>query len=102
MKYKKIPIKGHKVLNMYPVYVETVYDGHEPFKLVGIRETQVELKSVSQVGWFDDDEVFVVSSICEELLKPSGCQERNVYCCGGGTVINKHVSYWNDLIIKYE
>jgi hypothetical protein len=25
MKYKKIPIKGYKVLNMYPVYIEDVY-----------------------------------------------------------------------------
>ena len=43
MKYKKQSIKGYKVLNMYPVYIENVYHGHEPFKVVGIRENQVEV-----------------------------------------------------------
>ena len=44
MKYKKQSIKGYKVLNMYPVYIEGVYYGHEPFKVVGIRDNQVELE----------------------------------------------------------
>lgn len=39
MKYKKLPIKGYKVLNMYPVYIEGVYNGHEPFKVVGFKLT---------------------------------------------------------------
>jgi hypothetical protein len=106
MKYKKSEIKGHKVLDMYPVYVEGVYYGHEPFKVVGIRQNQVELEgdfsggthNVSQKEWFDDDRVFVVKTVCKEQLKPNGCQIHNIYCCGGGSVINKHVSYWDDLI----
>lgn len=106
MKYKKQSINGYKVLNMYPVYIKDVYGGREPFKVVGIRETQVELEgdfsgsthNVCQKDWFDDDKVFVVKTVCEEQLKPNGCQVHNVNCCGGGSVINKHVSYWNNLI----
>lgn len=44
MKYKKEGIKTHKVLGMYPVYVDTVYGGREPLKIVGIRGDQVELQ----------------------------------------------------------
>ena len=106
MKYKKQSIKGYKLLNMYPVYIEGVYKGHEPFKVVGIRENQVELEgdfsggthNVCQKDWFDDDKVFVIKSVCEEQLKPNGCQIHNVNCCGGGSVINKHVSYWDALV----
>ena len=28
----------------------------------------------------------------------NGCQVHNVNCCGGGSVINKHVSYWDALV----
>ena len=105
MKYKKLPIKGYKALNMYPVYIEGLYHGHEPFKIVGIRENQVELEGDysamnNTIGkqWFPDDRVFVVTTVCEEQLKPSGCQVHNVHCCGGGSVIDKHVSYWEELI----
>jgi hypothetical protein len=105
MKYQKQSIKGYKALNMYPVYVESVYKGHEPFKVVGIRETQVELEgdfsggthNVCQKDWFDDNEVFVVKTICEEQLKHNSCQIHNVNCCCG-YVINKHVSYWDALV----
>jgi hypothetical protein len=106
MKYKKMQIKGYKVLNMYPVYIEGVYHGREPFKIVGIRETQVELEgdfsggthNVTQKDWFDDGKIFVVSTVCEEQLKSSGCQIRNVNCCGGGSVISKHINYWDGLV----
>ncbi len=106
MKYKKLPINGYKVLNMYPVYIEGVYHGHEPFKVVGIREKQVELEgdfsggthNVCQKDWFDDDKAFVISTVCEKQLEPNGCQERNVYCCGGGSVVDKHVHYWDALV----
>jgi hypothetical protein len=106
MKYKKQSIKGYKVMNMYPVYIEGIYYGHEPFKVVGIRENQVELEgdfsggthNVCQKDWFDDDKVFVVKTVCDEQLKPNGCQIHNVNCCGGGSVINKHVSYWDALV----
>ena len=70
MEYKKLPIKGYKVLNMYPVYLKHVYYGNEPFKIVGIRENQVELEgdfsggthNVRQKDWFDDDKAFVVNT----------------------------------------
>lgn len=102
MKYEKLPIKGYKLLNMYPVYISNVYDGHEPFKIVGIRENEVELEgdfsggthNVLQKEWFKDNEVFVVKTVCDEQLKENGCQVHNVNCCGGGTLINKHIKYW--------
>ena len=105
-KYKKIPVERYKVLNMYPVYVETVYGGKEPFRIVGIREKQVELQgdfsggthNVSQKDWFDDDKVFVVKTVCEQQLGPNGCQLHNLHCCGGGSVIDQHVSYWDDIV----
>lgn len=103
--YKKLPVKSYKVLNMYPVYIEDLYEGREPFKIVGIRENQVELEGDysamnNTIGkqWFDDDKVFVVTTVCDEQLKPSGCQIHNVNCCGGGSVINKHTNYWDNLI----
>jgi hypothetical protein len=105
VKYKKVGVKPYKVLNMYPVYTNLVYKGHEPFKIVGIRQNQVELEGdYSGVGldkskeWFDDELVFAVSTVCDEQLKPNGCQIHNVNCCGGGFVINKHVRYWETLI----
>lgn len=102
MKYKKVPIKSCKTLNLYPVYIEDVYNGHEPFKVVGIRENQVELEgdfsgsthNVSQKGWFNDDKVFAIQELCEEQLKPNGCQVHNINCCGGGSLINNHIRYW--------
>lgn len=106
MKYKKLPVKGHKDLNMYPVYIEGVYRGREPFKIVGIRENQIELEgdfsggthNVCQKDWFDDNRAFVISTVCEEQLKPKGCQKHNLHCCGGGLVINEHVNYWDSLL----
>lgn len=102
MKYERVSIKNHKVLNAYPVYVMDVYNGHEPFKIVGIRENEVELEgdfsggthNVSQKDWFNDDKVFVVKTICEEQLKENGCQIHNINCCGGGTIIDKHIKHW--------
>lgn len=44
MKYRKLPASNYKTLNMYPVYITGVYDGKEPFKIVGIRENQIELE----------------------------------------------------------
>lgn len=106
MKYQKKSIKGYVILKMYPVYIEDVYNGHEPFKIVGIRENQIELEgdfsggthNVSQKDWFNIDRCFVISTICDEQLKPNGCQIHNIYCCGGGSVIKEHVEYWNDLV----
>lgn len=106
MKYQKLPIKVYKVLNMYPVYAENIYNGKEPLKVVGIRENQVELEGdysvgthkVSQKLWFNDNDVFVVKEVCDEQLKTNGCQIHNVNCCGGGRAINKHTNYWENLV----
>lgn len=106
MKYKKLPINGYKVLNMYPVYVDGLYYGKEPFRIVGIRGNEVELEgdfsggthNVNKRCWIPDKQAFVVSTVCEEQLKPNGCQVRNVNCCGGGNAIDKHVNYWDNLI----
>jgi hypothetical protein len=105
MKYKKIPIEGYNVLNMYPVYVEGLYNGQEPFKIVGVRQYQVEIQGDfsamnNTIGtmWIDNKYTFVVKEVCEEQLKPSGCQIHNINCCGGGSVIDKHVEYWKNLV----
>jgi hypothetical protein len=42
--YKKIPIHGYISLGMYPVYCDDLYWGHEPFKIVGIRENEIEIE----------------------------------------------------------
>lgn len=89
-----------------PEQIKSFYNGHEPFKVVGIRENQVELEgdfsggthNVSQKDWFDDDMVFVVKEVCEEQLKPNDCQRHNIHCCGGGSIITEHLNYWDDLL----
>jgi hypothetical protein len=105
MTYKKMPITGYKQLGQYPVYIKGLYGGNEPFKIVGVRENEVELEgdfsggthNVVQKYWFNDEDVFVVSTVCPEQLKPKGCQVHNVNCCGGGSVIKEHVEYWKHL-----
>ena len=102
MTYEKMPLKGHKVLGMYPVYAEGIYEGHEPFKIVGIRENEIEIEGdfsggthrVSQKDWVKEDDVFIVRTLCEEETKEKGCQIHNVNCCGGGRVIRNHTKYW--------
>lgn len=109
MKYKKIKIESgrHNIqLGDYPIYVEHIYNGHEPFKVVGLREDQLELEgdysgmyNIIQKDWIDKEDCFMVSTVCEEQLKPKGCQVHNVNCCGGGVLISKHVyKYWENLI----
>ena len=107
MKYKKEGIKNHKVLGMYPVYVNSVYGGREPLKIVGIREDQIELQGdYSGIGadnsaqWFRDQEAFVLREVCEESLKTNGCQVPNVHCCGGGSVVRKHSGANLDSVIE--
>lgn len=106
MNYKKEPIDQHKFLGMYPVYVDGLYYGREPFTIVGIRKDQVELEgdfsggthNVKQASWFKDSDVFVVRALCDEEIKTNGCQLPNIHCCGGGKVIKKHTNYWDSLI----
>jgi predicted nucleotide-binding protein (sugar kinase/HSP70/actin superfamily) len=106
MKYKKLSVKGYKTLNMYPVYVGDIYHGQEPFKIVGIREDGIELEGdysggthgITQHSWISDERCFVVSEVCEQQLNSKGCQVHNLFCCGGGNVINDHVNYWDDIV----
>lgn len=109
MKYKKIKIEPGRYsfkLGDYPIYVEHIYDGREPFKVVGIREDQLELEGdysgigiIIQKDWIKKEDCFLVSTVCEEQLKPNGCQIHNVNCCGGGSLLTKHVDkYWESLI----
>ena len=109
MKYKKTSANNCKTLNMYPVYITGVYDGKEPFKIVGIREKEIELEgdfsggthNVTQKDWFPIERCFIISTVCDEQLRPNGCQMHNIHCCGGGSVVNKHIDkYWETLVEK--
>lgn len=80
-------ITGYNVLNMYPVYVEKLYNGQKSVKIVGIRKNQVELirdysaiNNIIKTQWFNNEEIFVVSTVCIEELNPNGCQIHNVNC----------------------
>lgn len=100
--YRKKELKGYNVLNMYPVYSDKLYEGHQPFKIVGIRQDEVELEGdfsggthcVNQREWFKNEDCFVVEKLCNEQLKEKGCQIHNVNCCGGSKVIDNHLEYW--------
>ena len=106
LKYKKIPIHGYISLGMYPVYCDDLYWGNEPFKIVGIRENEIEIEgdfsggthNVTQRDWINVEKIFAVTTVCKEQIKPGGCQVHNVTCCGGGSVIEKHERYWDNLI----
>lgn len=106
MAYRKTPLKGYQKLDLYPVYSDKIYNGHEPFKIVGIRKHQVELEgdfsggthNVKQADWFNIDDCFLVKELCSDEISLSGCQRPNIHCCGGGSIVNKHINkYWEDL-----
>lgn len=98
MRYKKVSIKGYKEIGVYPVYLEDETYISIPYKIVGVRGDSVELISENGSGahWVNDDIVFLVSTVCEEQLKPNECQVHNVHCCGGGNIITEHVEFWVD------
>jgi hypothetical protein len=107
MKYRKESIKEYKTLGRYPVYCDEIYHGKEPFRIVGIRENQVEIEgdfsggvhNIKQKEWIDDNKVFVVKSVCEEELRYGGCQIYGSNCCGGGDVVTVHTDlYWGNLV----
>lgn len=103
-KEKLKKLEGYIFLDMYPVYVDAIYDGHEPLKIVGIRKDEIELEGdysggthgLKQKEWFKISKCFIVREICNEELATNGCQVPNVHCCGGGSVIRKHKEYWKD------
>jgi len=99
--YKKLPINSYKQLNRFPVYVETLYEGMVPFKIVGVRENEIEVSTQLPNGdvitqWVNQDNVFVVSTVCEQELNVNGCQVHNVNCCGGGKTITEHTNYFEN------
>lgn len=67
---------------------EDIYKGNERMKVVGIRETEVELEgdysggthAVTQKDWHPIKGLFRLRKVCEELQKPEGCQLHNLYC----------------------
>ncbi|AGO47643.1 hypothetical protein Phi17218_110 [Cellulophaga phage phi17:2_18] len=102
--YKKVKLRGNEALGLYPVYSEEIYWGHEPFKIVGIKKNKVQIKGdfsggthgVSQKDWVKIKDLFLVQTVCKERLQAGGCQVHNVHCCGGGSIITKHVKYWEE------
>ena len=105
MKFRRVGLGGYKKMGMQPVYVKSVGGGKKALKIVGLREDYVQLEGVDSLmstlrgaKWFKDGNVFVVTGVCDQQLKPGGCQVHNVNCCGGGRVITNHVSYWKDLV----
>ena len=70
------------------VYHEKIYDGKEKMKVVGIRETEVELEgdysggthNVTQKDWQSIKGLFRLRKICDEHAKPNGCQLPNIHC----------------------
>lgn len=103
MEYKRVELKN-PVLGLYPVYIEDVYNGHEPFKVVGIREGSIELRGDWSGGthafsgdeWIGLERCFIVKEVCPESERPGGCQMPNIRCCGGGRVVEKHVEWWKE------
>lgn len=105
--YKKVKLAS-PTLNLYPVYREAVYNGHEPLKVVGVRQHEVELEGDYSGGthggyqkeWVPLEECFMIRSVCEQELQPKGCQVHNVNCCGGGSIVSEHVEYWKENLIR--
>lgn len=70
------------------VFHESIYDGRELMKVVGIRESQVELEgdysggthNVIEKDWLPILGTFRLRRSCEESLRPGGCQLPNVHC----------------------
>jgi hypothetical protein len=70
------------------VFHETIYNGKEPMKVVGIRETEVELEGdysggthlVRQKEWLPIKGAFRLKKVCEEHTKLNGCQLHNLHC----------------------
>ena len=108
MKYTKIKANLQNIsIGTYPVYSDKIYNGKEPMKVVGIRQSEIELEgdysggihNVVQKGWEQMNDCFLIQGVCEEQLKPNGCQIHNVNCCGGGKIQTSHINkYWDNLL----
>jgi hypothetical protein len=70
------------------VFHESIYDGKELLKVVGIRNKEIELEgdysggthNVIQKAWLPIKGTFRLRKVCEEKAKPNGCQLHNLHC----------------------
>ncbi|MES2382489.1 MAG: hypothetical protein V4538_15685 [Bacteroidota bacterium] len=70
------------------VFHETIYKGKESMEIIGIRKNELELQgdysggtnNVCQSSWMPLIGTFQVRKVCEETLKPNGCQLHNIHC----------------------
>jgi hypothetical protein len=77
-----IPVLGMKVFH------ESIYNGHEQMKIVGIREKEVELEGdfsggtnrVVQQSWLDKEGVFRLRQVCKHKDSAGSCPLHNLHC----------------------
>lgn len=70
------------------VYHDGIYNGKEQMKVVGIRESEVELEgdysggthNVYQKSWITIKGLFRLRKVCEQHEKYGTCQLPNIYC----------------------
>lgn len=70
------------------VFHESIYDGKESMKVVGIRHDQVELEgdysggtnNVIQKDWLPIKGLFRLRKVCSEIEKYGSCQLHNLHC----------------------
>lgn len=70
------------------VFHDTIYNGKEPMKIVGIREKTIELEgdysggthNVIQKDWLPIKGAFRLRKVCEQASQPGGCQLPNIHC----------------------
>ena len=70
------------------VFHETIYNGKELMKVVGIRESEAELEGdysggtqpVTQKSWLPIGGLFRLIKVCEQVEKFGSCQLHNVHC----------------------
>ena len=70
------------------VFHERIYNGKEQMKVVGIRESEVELEGdysggthlVNQKDWLQIKGLFRLRKVCEQIEKFGSCQLPNVHC----------------------
>lgn len=70
------------------VFHERIYNGKELMKVVGIRETEVELEGdysggthlVNQKDWLPIKGLFRLRKVCEQIEKFGSCQLHNLHC----------------------
>lgn len=67
---------------------DKIYNGKELMKVVGIRETEVELEgdysggtnNVTQKDWLPIKGLFRLRKICDEYIQHGTCTRHNIHC----------------------